>query len=715
MPFVQQMASAECGAACLAMVLGYYGKTLSVNEIRDVMGIGRDGTSAKTIVEAARLYGLRARGASIDVSQLEHLPIASIVHWGFNHFVVFERFHGNMVDILDPAFGRRRMALSEARKHFTGVVMLFEPSNTFEPGEKRKPRIWYYLRQALAYSGHLPKILITSLLLQLFALALPVLTGALVDRVVPRTDSHLLLVIVIGLAALVIFYFMASMIRAHLLLHLRTLFDVRSTLDFLDHLISLPFAFFQRRSTGDLMARVNSNSTIREIFTAGTLSGVLDGGLVLLYLVLLFVASPTLAVVVVALALLQGTVVALSRRRQRELLAQNLHIQARADGYLVQLLAGMETLKVMGSEDKAALHWNELFVDVLNVSLSRGRLNAVVDSLTATLRMASPLCVLSCGALLVMRGDLSLGSMLALNALAVGFFAPLSSLVATAGQLQLLASYVARIEDVLQTEPEQDLAKVQQPPPLRGRIELDHVSFRYAPMSPMVVKDVSVTIEPGEFVAIVGRSGSGKSTLASLLVGLYAPASGRSLYDGIDMAQLAMRALRRQVTMVPQQPYLFGSSIRSNIALTNPRMPLNEVVQAARMACIHEDIEAMPMRYDTVLADGGASLSGGQRQRMVLARALAIRPVVLVLDEATSALDAITENKVQESLASLQCTRVVVAHRMSTVRQADRILVMDGGNLIEQGTHEELVRLGGLYASVVAAQLSQEPAEPAEP
>ena len=710
-PIIQQMSGTECGAACLAMVLGYHGKAVGVAEIREVLGIDRDGTTAKKIVHGARWYGLRARGVSLDVDHLQYLPEASVLHWGFNHFVVFERLNRNTVEIVDPSFGRRRVPMDEVRRQFTGVALLFEPGEKFEALGEGNSRLWYYVRQVLAYTGHLPRILVTSLLLQIFALAVPVLTGALVDRVVPRSDEHLLLVLGIGLGSLVVFYFLASLIRAHLMLHLRTLFDARMTLGFLDHLVDLPYAFFQRRSAGDLMARVNSNTTIREIFTSGALSGLIDGSLVFIYLLLLLWASTGMGLLVTGLGVVQIAVVVLSRRRQRELMAQNLHIQARSDSYMVEMLAGIETLKSMGSEQRAVERWSDLFVDVLNVSIDRGRLNAIVDSLIATLRMASPLCVLTYGAVLVLRGELSLGTMLGLSALAGGFFLPLSNLMATVGQLQLLGSYLERIDDVLQNESEQDFTTVNQPPPLGGRIELEHVSFRYGPLAPLVVKDVSLTIEPGQLVALVGRSGSGKSSLARLLVGLYPSVSGRILYDGMDMTQLDLRGLRRQVGVVPQHPYLFGTSIRANIALADPTLSFDEVKEAARKACIDDDIQAMPMGYDTPLIDGGASLSGGQRQRIALARALALEPAILVLDEATSALDAITEARVQASLASLRCTRVVIAHRLSTVVHADCILVMDDGNLVEMGTHQELLRREGIYAGLVAAQLDSEQTE----
>jgi ABC-type bacteriocin/lantibiotic exporter with double-glycine peptidase domain len=351
--------------------------------------------------------------------------------------------------------------------------------------------------------------------------------------------------------------------------------------------------------------------------------------------------------------------------------------------------------------------FSELFVNVLNVSMRRGRLTAWIDALNGSLRMVAPLVLLTFGAMQVLNGHMTLGTMMGLNALAGALLVPLSNLVSTASQLQLLGSYIERIDDVFDTPPERDPSKPGQAAKLKGGIELEQVSFRYAPAAPLVVKEVSVRIEPGQFVAIVGRSGAGKSTLANLLLGLYLPTSGRVLYDGADLGDLDLQSVRSQMGVVPQEPAFFSTTLRANIALRDPTLPLEPVVEASRLARLHDDVSAMPMGYDTPLVDRGASLSGGQRQRLALARALVHSPAVLLLDEATSALDAITESQVQQALASLRCTRIVIAHRLSTVVDADLILVMDNGQLAEAGTHEELLLRRGVYAELVRAQIEK--------
>ncbi len=425
-----------------------------------------------------------------------------------------------------------------------------------------------------------------------------------------------------------------------------------------------------------------------------------------LYLVLLFAMSPMLGTLVLVLGLLQVVVLLLSWRRNQHLMSENLHVEARAQSYTFELLAGIETLKAAGSERRAALHWAGLFADELNVALRRGRLNAAVDAVLGAVQLGSPLAILVFGSFQVMAGDMSLGAMLASAALAAGFLQPLAVLVATGLDLQLMRSYMERINDVLDTPREQEGQPVTEAPRLAGRVRAEAVSFSYGGSSmPLVVADVSLEVQPGQMVGIVGRSGSGKSTLAHLLLGLYPPLSGRIIFDGTDLAQLELRSVRRQIGIVTQRPYIFGSTIRHNITISDPDVPHQAVVEAATLACIQDEIAAMPLGYDTPLVGAGASLSGGQQQRIALARALVHRPAILLLDEATSDLDPVTERMVHTNLSGLGCTRIVVAHRLSTIANADLILVMEDGAVVERGKHEDLIARPGAYRELITAQL----------
>ncbi len=705
LPFVQQNTAADCGAACLAMVLAFHGKDVSLEQVRQVAGSDRDGTDALSIKRAAEYYGLQTRAIKLGLEGLKYLSPGTILHWEFRHFVVFERVGRKGVQIVDPALGRRRIPMDQFGRSFTGVALSFEPSARFEPGGSKRQPFKRYLQYVLEQRGLLARLIIASVFIQLFALALPVLTGTLVDRVVPRGDYSLLLALGLGMAVLVVFHFITALLRAMLLLHLQIRLDLKMTLGFVDHLMSLPYAFFGLRPAGDLLMRMNSNTNVREIITSGALSALLDGTLVSLYFVLLFAASPAMALLVVALGLAQIALFVFTRTKQRELMARGLETQARTASYQLEMLTGIETLKSVGAERLAVDQWSNLYVDTLNASLARGRLNAVFDSLSGALKMGAPLAVLGFGGYLVLQGQLSLGTMLAVSALAMGFFAPLATLLTTAVQLQLLRSYLERIGEVLDAEPEQHGKETVQPRREWKQIVVDDVSFGYGPLAPLTIKKVSLQVPAGQMIAIVGPSGSGKSTLARLLLGLYEPTSGSISYDDVDLKRIDFGALRRQLGIVTQDPQLFSGSIRENICLTDPSLPLNRVIEAARLAAIDADIQAMPMGYETILADRGLSLSGGQRQRIALARALVGQPAVLLLDEATSAVDGITEKLIHRALDEMRCTRIVIAHRLSTVISADCIFVLQDGELVERGNYVELVAQGGLFAKLAEGQI----------
>jgi ATP-binding cassette subfamily B protein len=704
-PFIQQMEWTDCGAACLAMILAYHGRNVPLARVRDELGLARDGVTARNILEAGTRLGLIGRGVKVDVEKLPLLARGSVLHWEFNHFVVFDRLVKTGVRILDPAVGVRDIPLAKFAESFTGVALEFSPAPDFSQQKAigNISRLRRYARELLSERKVFDRIVVISLLLRALALVLPLLTGVIVDQVVPRSDYNLLLVAGIAVVMMVGFNAVCEVMRAHLLMHLRTVLDVRSTLGFLDHLVKLPFRFFQQRSDGDLMMRLGSNGTVREMVTSKSLAALLDGTFVLLYGAIVFAVNAKLGFIVLVLVALELLVFVLARGRYMRLMAENLEKQAKSQSFLVQLLGGIETLKCSGVEQQAVEHWSNLYADELNIQLRRLVMDARVDALRMAIATLAPTLLLTIGAMSVMKGEMTLGTMLAMNSLAGSLFGPLAQLVESALDIQLAQPHIDRVDDVLETTPEQDAEVIRTAHEIRGEITTRDLSFRYGANMPLVVDGVSLDIPAGASVAIVGPSGSGKTTLLNLLAGLYQPTSGSVFYDGRRLADVDVRGVRRQVGFVPQHPYVFGASLRENIGLTRPDADLDRIMAAARVACLHEDILAMPMGYDTPVADGGASLSGGQRQRIALARAILRQPAVMFIDEGTSALDNATESRVIGNIERLRCTRITIAHRLTTIQNADVILVMVAGKLVEVGPHDHLMQRRGAYYDLVVA------------
>jgi ATP-binding cassette subfamily B protein len=708
-PLVTQMNSVECGAACLAMILSYYGRPTQVAEVCRRYNVGRDGLSARSIAQAARYYGLRVRAVSLPQNDFRYIHLPAILHWEFNHFIVLEHWTSRYADVLDPAVGRKRLTTQEFNDGFTGIIMMFEPTIDFSrKAEKRTFTLHSYGAQYIRrVPGLLVQILLASLLLQVLGLAVPLLTAVIVDKILPLHLTSIMPILGIGMIILIIAESLILLLRALLVIYLQNRIDIHMIPNFFEHLLHLPLSFFQQRSSGDILTRITSNTTVRQIISTQLVSNLLDGGSIIVYILILFWQSWSFGLLVLIIACLRILLMLGSNKALRHYSQRELEAIGEAQGYVTELLTAIETVKSSGYEIQAFQQWSSLFCKQLNISNRRSIYFSFINTGMLLLGILAPLFLLWLGALQVLNGTMALGTMLALNALAVIFLVPLTSLVASMMQLQIARTHIDRIGDVYEADVEQNVQQVEPPPILTGRIRLDHVSFRYNPQLPEVLTDISLNIRPGQKIAIVGQTGSGKSTLGKLLLGLYAPTQGEIYYDDIPLLKMNYQAVREQIGVVIQEAGVFSGSIRQNIAFAHADTSMEQVIQAAHRACIHEDIAAMPMHYETFVAEGGNALSGGQRQRLALARALVHNPRILFMDEATSSLDVSTERAVERNLTQLACTQIIIAHRLSTVRNADLIIVLDKGRIVECGSHRDLLHLNGYYATLVHHQIEQ--------
>lgn len=690
------------------MIIRYFGRIACLSECRDLCGAGRDGATAESLAKAARQQGLQVRAVSLPSADLSAFVLPAIAHWNDNHFIVVERWSPKAVRIIDPALGRLRLTPDEFREGFTGILLTFSDTAMMKPEGPAPRSAWaQFLSRTLRSRGFAPlavEIIFGSLLLQAFGLSVPLFTKILIDGVLPARRFALMPVIGLGMLVWVLATCLVSYLRSLIVLRLKAKLDIEIARALVSHLLKLPFVFFQQRTSGDLLMRVTSNASIREFLTNQTLSVVLDGGLVFTYLCVLLKADLFFGLLASGAAAVQVVVLLAAARRSCDLLHRDLAANAESQSFLVETLAGIASIKASGSEERIFSRWSKLLDRQVRVSSERGKVSALVDTAMTALRTAVPLLLLWITVMRVLNGTVSLGAGLAMNALALSFLLPLASLVSTGQQFQFFKAQMGRIADVLEAAPEQQPGTTRIARRIAGAIDIKKLSFRYDKNSPWVLRDISVSIKPGQKVALVGPSGSGKTTLGMLLLGLYHPTEGEICFDGVPLRNFDYRELRRQFGAVLQQTSLFSGSVHNNIALNDPDLSRTSVVEAARIAAIDGQIGAMPMGYETRVAESGGGFSGGQKQRLAIARAVAHKPTVLFLDEATSHLDTATEAEVHRNLARLGCTTIIAAHRLSTIRDADVILFMEDGMIVESGAHDDLLALDGKYARLVRKQ-----------
>jgi ABC-type bacteriocin/lantibiotic exporter with double-glycine peptidase domain len=707
--FLPQMEVAECGAACLAMVLGFHRHHVPLPEMRRACGVARDGANALNLLQAARVYGLAASATQVlDVAALGRLPMPAILHWNFNHFVVLESVGRDHAVIVDPASGRRSLPLTELGRSFTGVALVFAPTPALQPRAEVRPSLARYKALVADHLPSLGQVLLASIALQSIGLAFPLGIKLLLDQVIVPQQQPWLWGLGLGLGAASVAKALMSLVRNWVLQGLQNALDASLMGRFVEHMLHLPLGFFLQREAGELVQRVQSNTILRALFSAQSLSALLDAFLLAGYLALMLAFDWRLGGIVTGFGALRVVQLVALRRRNQRIMAAELAGVGREQGALVAALTGLETTRAIGGEDHMIERWTQHMAVETNRRLERRRLEVDTGQLITVLKGCALAAVFLVGGQAVLEHRITLGVLASFLTLQSLFLVPLESLLAAATQMQFLGTHLRRLDDVLET-PVEPTGSVT-PGRLRGTIELDDVSFGYTSAAPPLLQGISLAIRPGEKIAIVGRTGAGKSTLARLLMGMHLPTSGVIAFDGRDMRELDLQALRAQMGVVLQESFLFDDTVRANLSLNDPALPLERLQAAARLACIDDVIEAMPAGYASRVGENGGFLSGGQRQRLCLARALAHDPAVLLLDEATSSLDLATEARVHANLAALGCTRIVIAHRLATVRDADRIFVLGDGRLVQQGSYEALVAEGGVFGQWVQSVSTPAPA-----
>lgn len=711
-PFFEQQSASDCGAACLVMIARYHGKRISVNRLREMANVNRDGASMKGLITAAENIGFSTRAVKATLEGLIKQPLLAIAHWEGKHFVVIWQITSKSVIIGDPAIGQLTLSRAEFASKWEGFTLLLQPTWKFRETKEDKASLWQFYRLLEPHWFVLLEIFIASLVIQIFGLIMPVFTQLILDRVIVQGSLTTLWAMGIGALIFGVFRVAITGLRAYLLDHTANRIDTALITGFIRHTLSLPLGYFESRYVGDIISRVGENRKIQRFLSGEALSILLDLLTVFVYVAVMFRYSWQLALISLAIVPPFLLLALISTPFLQRISRDIFQAIAKESSYLIEILTGICTVKSTATERSTRWHWEDLFSVEVKKNFSGqiiGNNLQIVSNLIESLATTGLLCF---GAYLVIQGQLSIGQLIAFNMLFAQIIGPFQRLTVLWTQFQEVNIAVERINDVLDAKPEENLEELSRQflPELQGHIRFENVTFRYHTDSDRnVLENVSFEILPGQTVALVGRSGSGKTTISKLLIGLYPPTNGKISIDGYDLSTIAMSSLRQQVGVVDQDTFLFGSTIRENISLGHPDRPLENVIEAAKLAGIHDFIQSLPMGYETQIGEGGGLLSGGQRQRIAIARSLMGDPRLLILDEATSHLDTESERIIQNNLQKIRQNRtmVIIAHRLSTVRNADCILVIDRGVLVDSGTHEELMSRPGIYRNLNANQLSE--------
>ncbi len=704
-PTILQMEAVECGAACLCMVLAYHGRWVPLEKLREECGVSRDGSKASNILKVARQYGLLATGYRAELEDLHRHSLPMILFWNFEHFVVLEGIAGDIFYLNDPASGPRKVDAKEFDVAFTGVVLTFQRGPDFLSGGDKRHFLPALKRRFQGAAAPMSYVVLAGLFLVVPGLVIPAFTRIFVDEVLVARMSDWQRPLLFGLLVTGGLCGLLTWLQSYYLLRFETKLAVTASARFFSNLFRLPMSFFVQRYAGDLTRRVQLNDGVAQFLSRDAATSALGVVLVVFYASVMIHYDLVLTLLGVGVALLNLAVLKLVMRKCDDLNQRLLLDLGKFYGSTMSGIQMIETLKASGSESDFFAKWSGYQAKVVNGRQTMGIIALMLGVVPPFLMTLANIAVLVVGGLRVMDGHMSIGLLVAFQALLFGLLAPVNQFVGLGQRLQTVKGDMARLDDVL-FYPQGPAAEHTAEPepgarPLSGKVEVKNVTFGYSRLEAPLIEGLSLHLEPGARVALVGGSGSGKSTIAKLLSGLYEPWSGEILFDGRPRREIPRRILTNSLALVDQDIFVFQGSIRENLSLWDATLDDEHILRAAKDAGIHEVVAERKYGYGGDIAEGGANFSGGQRQRLEIARALARNPAILIMDEATSALDAAAEKWVDDHVRRRGCTCVIVAHRLSTIRDCDEIVVLDCGKVAERGTHEELMNMNAVYADLI--------------
>ena len=709
-PVIMQMEALECGAASLTMILAYYGKWIPLEQVRADCGVSRDGSNAKNVLKAARSYGLVAKGYRYEPEDLKaNGKFPCIIHWNFNHFLVLDGFKGNKAVLNDPAKGCYTVPMETFDKSFTGICLMFEPSETFEPSGKPKSMIAFAKAKMKGAGVAVAFTVITTVIASLIGIIEPAFSRIFIDRLLTGQNPDWFIPFIWALAALSGIQIIISFIQAVFAARINAKIAAVGSTTFMWKVLRMPMEFFSQRMAGDIQQRKGSNASIASSLVNTFAPLVIEVCMMVFYLVVMIRYSVLLTLIGVTSIFINTFVSRFISKKRINITRVSMRDSGKLAGATVAGIEMIETIKASGAENGFFEKWAGYQASVNTQKVKFAKLNQYLGLIPQLVSSLTNTAVLVVGVYLTIQGQFTIGMVMAFQGFLGSFLAPAQTLISAGQTLQEMRAEMERIEDVMQYPTDviclndTELDENAEYDKLSGKVELRNVTFGYSRLAEPLIRDFNLTLKPGSRVAFVGTSGCGKSTISKLISGLYQPWSGEILFDGKPITQIDRSVFTGSLAVVDQDIILFEDTIANNIKMWDSSIEDFEMIMAARDAKLHEDIMQRDGGYNYKITEGGKDFSGGQRQRMEIARVLAQDPTIIILDEATSALDAKTEYDVVKSIKDRGITCIVVAHRLSTIRDCDEIIVMDHGNVVERGTHDELYALGGFYTELVSS------------